>query len=120
MSDAPIFADYVDRLTVVFAELEQTIGGMPQDGLNWADGPEENSLNVLVAHASGAACYWIGDIAAQIPSGRVRAHEFEAHGLNEQELKARLDAVLDFAVRRWLDCRLMTWHSRALAPPRRA
>ncbi|MBL8164797.1 MAG: DUF664 domain-containing protein [Anaerolineae bacterium] len=93
----PFFADYLDRLSVVFAELEGAIGGLPQEGLDWIGGPEENSLNVLVTHASGATRYWIGDIAAQIPSERVRAHEFEAHGLNEQDLKARLNAVLDFA-----------------------
>ena len=53
-----------------------------------------NSLCVVVVHATGAERYWIGDVAGRDPSGRDRAAEFRAHGLDAAALKRRLDETL--------------------------
>ncbi|MEZ4517664.1 MAG: hypothetical protein R3C44_12840 [Chloroflexota bacterium] len=42
-------------------------------------GPEMNSWRVIAAHRRLERC-WIGDIAGQEPSGRVRAEEFRVTG----------------------------------------
>ncbi len=56
-----------------------------------------NSIGALVVHLTGAERYWIGDVAGRDPSGRDRAAEFRARGLDEAELKRRLDGSLAYA-----------------------
>jgi len=82
---------YLERLQALHAGIERAIAGLPQAALDWVPGPDMNSLCVLVVHATGAQRYWIGDVAGRDPSGRDRAAEFRARGLDEAALKRRLD-----------------------------
>ncbi|MBL8155167.1 MAG: DUF664 domain-containing protein [Anaerolineae bacterium] len=93
----PFYADYLERLEILHDDFKQAIAGLPIEALDWVPGPDMNSLCVLVIHTCGAERYWIGDVAAQNPSNRVRADEFKAHGLDEAALIATLDQALDFA-----------------------
>ena len=61
--------------------MERAIRGLSQEVLDWTPGPEMNSTCALVVHLSGAGRYWIDDMAARESSGRDRAAEFRAEGL---------------------------------------
>jgi uncharacterized damage-inducible protein DinB len=89
-----ILEAYLERVQALHADIERAIEGLPQAALDWVPGPDMNSLCVLVVHATGAERYWIGDVAGRDPSGRDRAAEFRARGLNEAALKRCLDATL--------------------------
>ncbi len=56
--------------------------------------PGMNSLQVLVVHTAGAERYWIGDVAGQLPSGRVREEEFTTSGWDSAKLQKLLDDTL--------------------------
>jgi hypothetical protein len=56
-----------------------------------------NSINVLVTHLCGAERYWIGDVAAADPSDRVRSEEFQATGLNAEQLSERVATATAYA-----------------------
>jgi uncharacterized damage-inducible protein DinB len=88
------FADCLDRLTTMHAEMEKAIAGLPPEALDWSSGPGMNSMAVLAAHTAGAERYWIGDIIGQDPSNRVREEEFETTGLTEAVLRQKLQAAL--------------------------
>lgn len=88
------FADCLQRLTTMHAEMEKAIAGLSLEALDWSPGLEMNSMAVLVAHTAGAERYWIGDVIGQDPSGRVRAQEFETAGLTESALREKLQAAL--------------------------
>jgi len=90
-----ILEAYLERIQALHADMERAIEGLPQAALDWVPGPDVNSLCVLVVHAAGAERYWIGDVVGRDPSGRDRAAEFRARGLNEAVLKRCLDATLD-------------------------
>nr|MBC8492461.1 DUF1572 family protein [Chloroflexota bacterium] len=49
-----ILEDYWERLQALHADIERTIAGLPQAALDWAPGPEMNSLAVLAVHVAGA------------------------------------------------------------------
>lgn len=93
----PFFEDYLERLETLHRDFEKAIADLPIEALDWVAGTDMNSLCVLVVHTAGAERYWIGDVAAQIPSGRVRAREFEARGLDEGVLRQHLADSLAFA-----------------------
>lgn len=93
----PFYADYLERLDILHDDFKRAIHGLAVEALDWVPGSDMNSLCVLVVHTCGAERYWIGDVAAQNPSNRVRADEFKAHGLDEAALTATLDQALDFA-----------------------
>jgi hypothetical protein len=90
------FEDYLDRLTAIHGEMEQTLDGLPQVALDWAPGPEMNSFNVLAVHVAGSERWWIGDLVAGEPSDRVRQSEFETMGLSGSALMERLSASLSY------------------------
>ena len=69
------FEEYVGRLQSLHDEIKHALEGVAQEALDWAPGPEMNSLAVLVVHLSGAERFWIGDVAAAEPSGRNREAE---------------------------------------------
>jgi uncharacterized damage-inducible protein DinB len=92
-----LLEDYIERLGALHTNVERAIQGLPQAALDWVPGPEMNSIGALVAHLTGAERYWIGDVAGHDPSGRDRAAEFRARGLDEAELKRRLDGSLAYA-----------------------
>jgi uncharacterized damage-inducible protein DinB len=89
-----MFEAYFERLEALHDGVKQTLDGLPIEALDWVPGPEMNSLCVLVMHLAGAERYWIGDVAGEDPSGRVREDEFRAAGLDGGELVRRLDDVL--------------------------
>lgn len=89
------FADFGDRLETMHTSIENAVDGLPSEALDWQPGPEMNSIAVLVTHTAGAERYWIGDVAGQDPSGRVRESEFEVEGVETAVLLAKLQAALD-------------------------
>jgi uncharacterized damage-inducible protein DinB len=89
--------EYLNRLQVLHADIEEAISDLPVDALDWKPAPDMNSICVLVVHLTGSERYWIGDVASQDPSNRVRETEFVARGLSAGELKQRLAGTLDYA-----------------------
>ncbi len=89
------FAAYYDRLQILHRDLQAALADLPQEVLDWKPAPKMNSLAVLVVHTAGAERYWIGDVAGQDPSGRIRSEEFQVIGLDAEELGQRLDAALE-------------------------
>ncbi len=91
------FEEYLERLEALHAAAGRSIEGLPQAALDWAPGPDMNSLCVLVVHLAGAERYWIGDVVGRDPSGRDRDAEFRAQGLDAAALKERLADALAHA-----------------------
>ena len=89
-----ILKDYLERLESLHADIGQTVEGLSPVALDWGPGPDMNSLAVLAAHIAGSERYWIGDIAGNDPSGRVREAEFQTGGLDEATLTTRLETAL--------------------------
>jgi uncharacterized damage-inducible protein DinB len=85
-----LMAAMVDRLVALNAQMSRALAGLPPEALDWVPGPEMNSLAVLVNHTAGAERFWIGDVAGEEPSDRVRATEFEATGGSVDGLKGLL------------------------------
>lgn len=90
------FLDFADRLTEMHTELHRALDELPDEALDWSPGPEMNSVAVLITHLTGAERFWLGDIAAGEPSGRVRDTEFEVTHLTAADLKARLDKSMAY------------------------
>jgi uncharacterized damage-inducible protein DinB len=88
------FAAYYERLHSLHSNIGKAISGLSTEALDWVPGPGMNSLAVLVVHLTGAERYWIGDVAGEDPSDRVRSKEFKVHGLEAAELQKRLDQTL--------------------------
>ena len=89
-----LFKAYYDRLQIIHRGISEAISDLSSEGLDWQPGPSMNSLAVLVVHTVGAERYWIGDVAGQDPSGRVRSEEFKSSGLDAAELQERLELTL--------------------------
>lgn len=88
----PFYIDYLDRLSELHREISKALEGLPQEALDWVPTPGMNSIAVLVVHLTGAERYWVGDVLAGDPSGRVREAEFETRGLETTSLVDRLSA----------------------------
>lgn len=88
------FEDIFQRLQALHDHMLRALEGLSQEALDWSPGPEMNSLAVLAAHTAGSIRYWIGDVAGQDPSGRVRQTEFETTNLDREALVMRLNAAL--------------------------
>jgi uncharacterized damage-inducible protein DinB len=97
----PFYEDYLERLIALHQGVLDAIEALPPDSLDWTpvDHPkaELNSVNVLVAHITGAERYWIGDVALGEPSGRVRDAEFQVSGLTQGELCGIINAATEYA-----------------------
>jgi len=91
------FTDYMNLLQDCHNGILQAIEGLPSEALDWIPGPDMNSITVLVFHLTGAARFWIGDIATQEPSNRDRAAEFRVQGAGMDVLKKRLSDNLEYA-----------------------
>lgn len=89
-----LFADMIDRLTILHGDIVATLEGLPHEALDWAPGPETNSLAVLATHVAQSDRYWIGQMAGGEDAQRVRSAEFEARGRSAGELIALLEAEL--------------------------
>lgn len=92
-----LFEDYLERLQGLHDGIREAIRTLPAEALDWSPGAEMNSIGVLAAHVAGSELYWIGDIAGQTPTGRVRELEFRTHGLDQDALQRLLDAALALA-----------------------
>jgi uncharacterized damage-inducible protein DinB len=89
-----LMAVMVDRLEALHTQMSRALAGLPPEALDWAPGPEMNSLAVLATHTAGSERFWIGDVAGEEPSDRVRAAEFEATGVSVDSLQALLNSAL--------------------------
>jgi hypothetical protein len=92
----PFFVDFLDRVYVLHQGVEKELDALPPQALDWVPGPEMNSATVLVVHLAGSERYWIGEVLAGEPSGRVREAEFETHGLEAADLRERLAASRNY------------------------
>ena len=94
------FADYLERLTALQHNLHQAVGELPAAALDWSPGPDMNpkmnTMAVLLAHITGVLHEGI-DLALDNPPSRVRAQEFQTHGVSSTEMLGRLDVVIDYA-----------------------
>jgi uncharacterized damage-inducible protein DinB len=90
-----LFTDILERFETIYNAIEKAVADLPAEALDWKPGREMNSIGVILAHTAGAWRYWVGDVAGDSPSGRVRAQEFETHGVDTAEMLARLRAALD-------------------------
>ena len=86
----------MERLEDLQHRLHQDVRDLPAEAMDWSPGPEMNSVAVLLAHITGLLHEGI-DIALGDPPGRVRAQEFQTHGVLSVEMLRRLDAVIDDA-----------------------
>ena len=91
------FAEYVDRLQNCHNDILQAVDGLTSSALDWAPGPDMNSISVLVFHLTGAERFWIGDVAAQDPKERDREAEFRVRDVEADILKKRLADTLEYA-----------------------
>lgn len=89
-----LFAEMIDRLNVVHEIIERTVADLPDEALDWTPDPDLNSLGVLLAHTFASERYWIGDVAGEDPSGRVRDEEFVTQGVTLAEFLERSQATL--------------------------
>jgi len=90
------FADYLERQEALQRRVHQEVLDLPEEALDWSPGVKMNSAAVLLAHITGVLHEGI-DLALGDPSSRVRAQEFQTHGVSGAEMLRRLDAVIDFS-----------------------
>jgi len=95
------YQDYLERLTALHQEILNALEGLSPEALDWTPLKETNgdmnSINVLVVHLCGAERYWIGDVACSDISGRVRAEEFQVHGMDANFLAEKINAATTYA-----------------------
>jgi len=89
------FTDYLERLEDLQRRLRKGVQDLAAEAMDWSPGPKMNSVAVLLAHISGVLQEGM-DIALDVPPSRVRAQEFQTHGVLSAEMLRRLDAVIDY------------------------
>jgi hypothetical protein len=92
-----LYEEFLERQEDLHHDFEAAIAGLPVVALDWAPGPDMNSLCVLIVHTTGAEGFWIGDMVAGVSTNRNRAAEFQAKGWDEAALKQRLADSRQFA-----------------------
>lgn len=92
-----LFRDMQERFETLYTAIEKAVADLPAEALDWKPASDMNSITVLLTHTAGALRYWVGDVAGDKPSGRVRAEEFETREVDAAELMGRLRAAVDFA-----------------------
>lgn len=73
-------------------DMRQVIEGLDAEALNWAPGPETNSIAVLIAHSLGAEHSLITTALAD-PVDRDREAEFQTEASDAGELAGLIDRV---------------------------
>src|ERR687886_2064988 len=73
---ARLFAEYLQELEILQHRLHTDVRDLPADAMDWAPGPDMNSVAVLLAHIAGGLQEGL-DIALDNPPSRVRAQEFQ-------------------------------------------
>ncbi|MGB1250112.1 MAG: DinB family protein [Candidatus Promineifilaceae bacterium] len=92
----PFFSAFEERMTFLHAEIQRELDRLPDEAFDWSPAEDMNSIAVLLTHSVGAERYWIGDVAAQESSGRVRSAEFKVTNLTQADLEARLTASMAY------------------------
>jgi hypothetical protein len=92
----PAFASFAECFNEVYADLNKTLDGLPQEAVDWVPGPEMNSMGVLVAHTAGATRFWVGTVALNDPAPRDRDAEFKTAGKSAAELQKMLAGTLAY------------------------
>jgi hypothetical protein len=88
----PIVETAVQLWRELHQQVRQEIRGLDAEALNWAPGPETNSIAVLVTHLLGSELeMW--RVVRGLPSDRDRASEFVVRPQDRDELERRLDAA---------------------------
>jgi uncharacterized damage-inducible protein DinB len=90
------FADYLQRLEDLQNRLHRDVRDLPAEAMDWMPGAQMNSVAVLLAHTAAVLREGI-DIALDEPPSRVRAQEFQTHGISSADMLHRLDAVIEYA-----------------------
>lgn len=91
------FKEYLNLLQACHNDILKALEELPPAALDWTPGYDMNSISVLVFHLTGAERYWIGDVAAQDPTGRDRDAEFKVHDVGLDVLKKRTTEILEYA-----------------------
>jgi uncharacterized damage-inducible protein DinB len=65
-----------DHLDDVWTSLLAAVRDVDEDLLQWAPGPEFNSIAILLRHLAGSERWWIGEVIGGVPAHRVRESEF--------------------------------------------
>ena len=86
----PFFVAFEERMTFLHDEIRCELDRLPDEAFDWSPADDMNSIAVLLIHSMGAERYWVGDVAAQDPSDRVRSAEFEVTNLTKADLEAKL------------------------------
>lgn len=89
-----LFQDLLQRFETIHRAIESAVADLPAEALDWKPGSDMNSIAVILAHTAGAWRYWVGDVAGDLPSGRVRSEEFETFNVDAAEMLERLNGAL--------------------------
>src|SRR3990172_2370464 len=92
----PILASLFEHFRRLHESCNEILSGLTKEALDWSPGESMNSIAVLVTHVAGSEKFWIGDIAMQEPSGRVREAEFIVKGDGAAHLSSLLDSSLAY------------------------
>lgn len=87
------FVDYLQRLEDLQNRIHRDVRDLSTEAMDGLPGPQMNSVAVLLAHTTAVLREGI-DLALDVPPGRVRAQEFQTHGVSSAEMLQRLDAVI--------------------------
>ena len=112
-------AELLDLYRAAHRQMRAALEGLDAEALNWAPGPEMNSIAVLVMHVLGSESdTFLG--LRQLPSDRDRAAEFRTRVGEPSELLARIDAadaLLEESAGQLTDDDLNGQRSRSGRPP---
>jgi hypothetical protein len=110
--------ELLDLYRAAHRQMRAALDGLDAEALNWAPGPEMNSIAVLVMHVTGAESdTFLG--LRQLPTARDRAVEFRTRVEGPAELLARIDAadaLLEESARVLTDADLNEQRSRSGRP----
>jgi len=90
----PVLGRFFDHFGRLHEACKTQFSGLDSQALDWSPGEGMNSIAVLATHTAGSEKFWIGDIAMQEPSGRVREAEFTVTGTDVSGLSRLLDSSL--------------------------
>ena len=90
------FADILERLDFLHAEINRAIVDLSVEALDWSPVEGANTIGVLGVHLIGAERYWLSAVIMGQPSDRVRDEEFQARGWLAVELQEQLEQLSAF------------------------
>ena len=88
----PVVATVVELYRKVHADLREEVRGLDADALNWAPGPETNSIAALVVHTLGSEAEVLRTVRA-VAGERDRDAEFRSRAETADQLVRALDAA---------------------------